>query len=191
MNGQDGTPNKSTLTSKKRDASSPLQESSLELKKSKLLKSPLAHTAHTEGDCSNIDIDIDSDAGQEYNMMSAKGGEPVLTERDLDNIVDKMQKVFVPLVTKMIDASMRDLKKEYDDKVDNHKQLISDLAEVNDDLRSEVSSLQLEIERLKSRDDELEQYSRRNSLRISGVKEGDKRPTTEIVLEIALKMILM
>ena len=69
MNGQNGTPNKSTLTSKKRDVSSPLQESSLELKKSKLLKSPLAPT---EGDGSNIEID--SSAGQEYNMMSAKGG---------------------------------------------------------------------------------------------------------------------
>ena len=107
----------------------------------------------------------------------------MLTERDLDNILDKMQNVFVPLVTKMIDASMKDLRKDYHDKLDNHKQLISDLAEEND----EVSSLQLEIKWLKSRDDELEQYSRRNSLRISRVKEVDKRPTTEIVLEIELK----
>lgn len=103
------------------------------MKKSKLLKIPLAHT---EGDGSNIEID--SGADQEYNMMSAKGGEPLLTERDLDNILDKMQNVFVPLVIKMIDASMKDLRKDYDDKLDNHKQLISDLAEGND----EVSSLQ-------------------------------------------------
>ena len=55
----------------------------------------------------------------------------VLTERDLDNILDKMQNVFVPCVTKMIDASMKDLRKDYHDKLDNHKELISDLAEVN------------------------------------------------------------
>ena len=65
MNGQDETPNKSTLTSKKTDTSSPLQESSLELKKSKVLKNPLAHTAHTAGDCSNIEID--SGAGQVFS----------------------------------------------------------------------------------------------------------------------------
>ena len=115
----------------------------------------------------------------------ATKGEPVLTERDLDNIVDKMQKVFVPLVSQMIDSSLNDVKKDYNEKLDNHKKLISDLTEENDDLRSDVSALRLEVERLKARDDEQEQYSRRNSIRIAGIKEEDKRPTSEIVLEIA------
>ena len=52
-------------------------------------------------------------------------------------------------------------------------------------MRSDVSSLRLEVERLKARDDEQEQYSRRNSIRIAGVKEDDKRPTSDIVLAIA------
>ena len=95
MSGHNETPNKSTLTSKKRDASSPLQESSVELKKSKLLKSPLTH----------------SEDRQASITMAAMGGEPVLTEQDLDNIVEKMQKVFIPLVSKMIDSSLNDLKR--------------------------------------------------------------------------------
>ena len=169
MSDHNETPNKSTLNSKKRDASSPLQESSLELKKSKLLKSPLTH----------------SEDRQASITMAATGSEPVLTEQDLDNIVEKMQKVFVPLVSKMIDSSLKDLKKEYKETLDNHKKLISDLSEENDDLRSDVSSLQLEVDRLKARDDEQEQYSRRNSIRIAGVKEDDKRPTSDIVLAIA------
>ena len=163
------TPCKANLNPKKRDASSPLQETSLELKKSKFLTSPLTVTK----------------TGQDNPAMPATGSEPVLTEQDLDNIVARMQKVFVPLVSKMIDSSLDTLKKEYNEKIDNQKQLISDLSEENDDLRSDISSLRTEVERLKARDDEQEQYSRRNSIRISGIKEDDKRPTSEIVLEIA------
>ena len=40
---------------------------------------------------------------------------------------------------------------------------------------------------MKWRDDELEQYSRRNSLRISGVQEDDPRFTDHIVMDIAKK----
>ena len=86
--------------------------------------------------------------------MPATGNEPVLTEQDnIDNIVARMQKVFVPLVSKMIDSSLDTLKKEYNEKLDNQKQLLSDLSEENDDLRSDISSLRTEVERLKARDD--------------------------------------
>ena len=86
--------------------------------------------------------------------MPTTGSEPVLTEQDnIDNIVARMQKVFVPLVSKMIDSSLDTLKKEYNEKLDNQKQLLSDLSEENDDLRSDISSLRTEVERLKARDD--------------------------------------
>ena len=68
---------RSILISKKRDASSPLHDSSLELKKTKVLESPLTG----------------SESDQDFVNMSTKRGVPVLTERDLDNIVDKMQNV--------------------------------------------------------------------------------------------------
>ena len=167
----DATPDKLVFTSKKRDASSPLQEPSLELKKSKLVRSPLGFVKEAE-------VEVD---------MASNSGETVLTEQDLNNIAKKMQDIFLPAVKKMIDSSVKELKNEYDNKLDVHNQRIDNLSDENDELRSEISTLRLEVERLKSRDDELEQYSRRNSIRIAGVKESDKRPTSEILLDIAHK----
>ena len=164
------TPDKLVPHSKKRDASSPLQDPSLELKKSKINTSPLSRAEEPEG-----------------SDMTSKSGETVLTEQDLNNIAAKMQDIFLPAVQKMIDSSVQKIKKVYDDKLEAHNQRIDDLSDENDELRSEISSLRLEVDRLKSRDDELEQYSRRNSIRIAGIKESDKRPTSEIVLDIANK----
>ena len=48
---------------------------------------------------------------------------------------------------------------------------ISDLAAKNDELKADVSSLKFKIEQLKWREDEMEQYSRRNSIRITRVKD--------------------
>ena len=89
------TPCKANLNPKKCDASSPLHDTSWELKKSKFLTSPLTATK----------------TGQDNPAMPATGSEPVLTEQDLDNIVARMQKVFVPLVSKMIDSSLGTLKR--------------------------------------------------------------------------------
>ena len=116
--------------------------------------------------------------------MPATGSVHVLTEQDLDNIVAWMQKVLMPLISKMIDSGLDTSEKEYNEKLDNQKQLISDLSGENDDLRSDISSLRTKVERLKARDDEQEQYSSRNSIRMPGIKEDDKRPISEIVLEI-------
>ena len=154
------TPDKLVPHSKKRDASSPLQDPSLELKKSKINTSPLSRAEEPEG-----------------SDMTSKSGETVLTEQDLNNIAAKMQDIFLPAVQKMIDSSVQKIKKVYDDKLEAHNQRIDDLSDENDELRSEISSLRLEVDRLKSRDDELEQYSRRNSIRIAGMKDmSDKRP---------------
>ena len=79
------TPDKLVSHSKKRDASSPLQHPSLELKKSKINTSPLSRAEEPEG-----------------SDMTSKSGETVLTEQDLNNIAAKMQDIFLLAVQKMI-----------------------------------------------------------------------------------------
>ena len=62
---------------------------------------------------------------------------------------------------------------------------IDDLKDENDVHKSDLHMMKNEVRKLKLRDDELEQYSRRISLRILGTSESDQRPTDEIVMSIA------
>lgn len=62
---------------------------------------------------------------------------------------------------------------------------IDELRGENNELRSNLHMMKNEVRKLKLKDDELEQYSRRNSLRISGISESYQRPTDEIVMSIA------
>ena len=64
---------------------------------------------------------------------------------------------------------------------------VDDLETENADLRDDLANMQNEIGELKWRDDELEQYSRRNSFRISGIQENDELSTDEIIMAIANK----
>ena len=85
----------------------------------------------------------------------------------------------------MIDTSLKDMEKEYDMRLDEDKQHISHLTAEKDELKADVSPLKFKIEQLKRRDDEMEQYSHRNLIRITGLKEDVKRKTDKIVLDIA------
>ena len=58
----------------------------------------------------------------------------------------------------------------------------------NSRLQKACSELQDRVERLEDDNHSLEQYSRRNSLRISNIPEGQNEQTDEIVCELAEKM---
>lgn len=179
-----------TQKSKKRDASSPLQEPCYNLKKS---KQTLGSVSETDTADSNSDSNSDSDSNlsfdlapeAETDMASSTSPKSVLPDSDIDRIACRVKDMMTPLVKGMIDSSLNEFKQLYDQKFQSQDQEIQQLHNENDKLRSELVSLKGEVAKLKSRDDEHEQYSRRNSIRIMGVKESDARPTDDIVLDIA------
>ena len=117
-----------------------------------------------------------------------------LSEEDIDRIALAVRSIMVPDMEAIIDKRVGALKTEYDGKIkvlktENNKlqTRVDDLETENADLRDDLATMQNEIGEMKWRGDELEQYSRRNSFRISGIRENDPRSTDEITMDIANK----
>ena len=107
-------------------------------------------------------------------MGESKDFAKALTEALKDTAVkDMFQSIFNPLI--------EDLAKELQNKLNVwHKQFVEDIRSELDVLRNNLKAkddkivkLENEIESLKCDQDRLEQYTRRNSLRISGVPESE------------------
>ena len=114
-----------------------------------------------------------------------------LPDDDIDRIALRVKSIMTSEIKLIIDSGICETKKEYDDKIrkleTSYDAKIQKLESENSYLRKEVEDLQSElcgfkqdIANMKWRDDENEQYSRRNSLRISGVSETDTRPADDI-----------
>ncbi|KAJ8304216.1 hypothetical protein KUTeg_017799 [Tegillarca granosa] len=96
----------------------------------------------------------------------------------------------VTKITKSIQSSLQtEIVKEiktvisymFDEFAKEMKNEIKTLKNENDALRSENESLKLSI-------DELEQYSRRNAIRITGIRENENETTDELVKDLAKKI---
>ena len=115
---------------------------------------------------------------------------PTLSDADVDRIALRVRSLVVPEVQSVIDKSVGNLKTEHDKRIKGLNTDITELQtrvhqleEENDDLRSDLAAMRHDIDDMKWCDDELEQYSRKNSLRISC--ESELRATDNIVLDIA------
>lgn len=172
-----------TPQSKKRDASSPLQESAELIKKHKQYKisensiDDISESFTDLSDCSDTEPS-NSDISVVTCKPDMASNIPRLSDDDVDRIALRVQAIMMPSMKAMIDTSIGELKTEYDRKMEQ-------LESENEELKSDLCTLRVEVENMKWRDDELEQYSRRNSIRISGIQESDARTTDEIVLSIS------
>ena len=63
------------------------------------------------------------------------------------------------------------------------REQIQSISEENMALRRENESLKMRVQKLESASDNAEQYSRRNCLRVSGVRENSNENTDELILE--------
>lgn len=99
-----------------------------------------------------------------------------LVARPKDDILD-IQAIIQEAVTKAVGA----VKEQYDS-------VISSLKAENAKLAAKCEVLETKLAQCVSANDDLEQYSRRNCLRISGVPQHDDESTDNIVLEIAKKI---
>ena len=195
---------RSPVVNKKRDASSPLQHPSDSYKRTKQasekLLSDLNDTLHL------IEADLNSSHSDSIDSAPPDSSTPVakvdrkqvmaskISDEDIDRIARAVRSIMVPDIEVMIDKRVGAIRSEYDGKIkslqtDNTKlrSRVNELESENADLRSDIVTMQDEMDDVKWRGDELEQYSRRNSFRISGISEGDQRSTDQIVIDIANK----
>ena len=203
-----------SVVSKKRDASSPLQNPSDSYKRTKQAQqasekllsdindsyTAVDETLHTlntsalpdlpDSDDSVISVSSETEttAEKKQNMSSR------LSEEDIDRIALAVRSIMIPDIEATIDKRIGVMKSQYDAKIkglqtDNTKlqSRVDELETENADLRADVADMQNEIDDVKWRGDELEQYSRRNSFRISGISEDDPRSTDQIAIDIANK----
>ena len=97
----------------------------------------------------------------------------------------------------MFNPVMDDLAKDFENKMDVwHKKFVDDMRSKMDALRSnlkmkddKIKNLEVEIAALKHDQDRLEQYTRRTSLRISGLPEGNKEDVCAKVLDLCNKKL--
>ena len=187
--------------SKKRDATSPLQAPCDTNKKSKNVTHSNTSLSDIGESSSNTDIsDISDLSDSETNKLQAPSpcdqeipamasNLPRLSDEDVDRIALRVQTLMMPQFKSMLDSSIGEVKREFDNTISGIKSdydnKIHLLESVNYELKSELCHLRDTIHNMKMKDDEMEQYSRRNSVLINGISESDKRPTDEIVLSIA------
>ena len=95
----------------------------------------------------------------------------LLTEEDVLRIVLKMKEVLRSEIRQMVEHQVA-LKTET-------------LTKEVSDLRKDLTKAQADLKNVTIRNDDLEQYSRRSCLRISGIKEDGTEDTTQLVLNLA------
>ena len=168
------------------------KEYSIEIKKNKKIAGPI-----TDTETSSLEKSI-SAAGMETD--EAVGDNPALltlSETQLEKIAGFMSTTFQPqilqitkdsfksqisdLVTSVVSGVLEGLNKKLDDLEKQN----DDLRKENQDIIKENKDLQKRVTKLESAVDAAEQYSRRNCLRISGMKEGAFENIDTIVLDIA------
>ena len=113
-----------------------------------------------------------------------------LTEAFKDTTVQDVSK-------SMFNPVMDDLAKDFENKMNVwHKKCVDDMRSEMDALRSnlkmkddKIKNLEVEIAALKHDQDRLEQYTRRTSLRISGLPEGNNEDVCAKVLDLCNKKL--
>ena len=92
---------------------------------------------------------------------------------------------FKPYIKETVTDAVKEATKGLNTEIRLLKQANSELAEANDKLASENADLGKRLTEAEMGNDSLEQYSRRNSLRISGFEETPNENTDDIVLSVA------
>lgn len=121
---------------------------------------------------------VDLDSPREHTDMSDSGATSNFRSEDFSQISALIQKSFqeqLPVMVKtIVDGVLQGI---------NAK--VSALENENASLKSRVCELETKLRNADSRQDRLEQYSRRNCLRLSGVTEADGESTDKLVMELA------
>ena len=120
-------------------------------------------------------------------MAAKKAADALLLAMDSQVFKDKVDE----MLKTMLEVALQELEKNMDEKLqqsmEKGQQEVRELKSENESLKNALSKCEDLIMGLVNKVDELEQYSRKNCLIISGVPKSD-RHTQDIVMDIAAKM---
>ena len=176
---------------KKREASSPIYDDadSLQEKKTRnytgdMYQLPegsddrhLLNQHHFEKD---VGINIEDDSETPIHVLPQH-----INPNDIVQIASSLRALMLPEIKQVIRESMQDVTKTLKAEINKLQKDMedlqvekADLCKTNDDLETRLSAVEYE-------NDSLEQYSRRNSLRISGIPEEPGENTDQRVIQLA------
>lgn len=184
----------STKDDKKREASSPLYED-LTQKKSK----------HTPGE-ENSDGDLFGEPSDTHmgSPMQIQGDDVYVLSQPVNPLdvvqvakelrllmLPELKALFsdqLPIIQTMVKTAMKEANTELNKQVKRLDTEVQGLKEENARLSDENNDIRERLSKVEFAKDDLEQYSRRNSVRISGYPEDTSENTDNIVLSIAREL---
>ena len=164
-----------TVNSKKRELSSP--EYSVDFKKNRATVSE-----------SDLDIsDLSETSSPPPLGMASDAAMPhfVIPPSEMEKISLMLQETFKGQLETLVQGIVKGVLKGLNDRIDGLESNMNTLQTKNEELEKENSSLITRIAALEKIANQSEQYSRRNSLRISGFKEHTGENTDDIVVNMA------
>ncbi|MEW8547181.1 MAG: hypothetical protein AB2693_27025 [Candidatus Thiodiazotropha sp.] len=180
----------SSSGTKKRELSSP--EFTVDIKKNRVYsgsqsESDISDLSVTEEDTMTTQMETTDAAGE---VAGSEATLLTLQETHLKQLASLMEKSFQPQISQIIKDSFQTQISELVTSIVNGVleglyNKLSSLETENKKLMSENSELKARVMKLEDAVDTAEQYSRRNCLRISGVREQPNENTDDIVTNIA------
>lgn len=160
----------------KRKASSPLDAADADSKKSRL---------HSDG--SNVSPMDDADEAAPVHLLSQP-----MNPLDIVSIASELRSLMMPEMANIMKGQLPDIRAIVNESTETLSSEIqtlrvenAKLRDENDKLRNDVRSLTTRVAKVETENDALEQYTRRNSVRISGVPETEGENTDEFVFRLA------
>ena len=175
--------------SRKRDLTSPLEEQEI---KKQLLSSPISGSINPELPSSptsqmpvspaNVSMESEESRGNGAPAKPDTTKNITLNAGDLEHIAELLKGTFQP----MLETNAKTI---IDGVISGLEARIVHLEKQNADLKGENEALKKKIELLEMRCDDNEQYSRRNSVRITGLPDsGVGEDTDDIIIEMCSKL---
>ena len=184
------TPNKG---GSKREATSPLYAEVTSLKKT---RPDMWDETHGASNTHDMDLDLDMDNAQVDTADDVHVFSQPMNPTDIINVAKELRSImfpelksliegFKPYIKETVTDAIKEATKDLYTEIKKLKQANSELEEANEKLATENAELEKRVATVESGNDNLEQYSRRNSLRISGFEEIPNENTDDIVLSVA------
>ena len=180
------TPNKG---GSKREATSPLHSDLTSLKKTRPdMLGELQEVSDAEG---MVDIQMEPGTAGDVHVLSQP-----MNPSDIINVAKELRSImfpelrsiiegFKPYIKETVTEAVLEATKGLNNEIKQLKKENSQLIEANAQLATKNVDLEKRLAAAESGNDSLEQYSRRNSLRISGIEELPNENTDELVLSVA------
>ena len=132
-----------------------------------------------------IDMDMDGEDVEDNGVTPVHILPQPINPNDIVQIASSLRALMLPEIKLVIRESMKEVTKSLKDGIDKLHKDVDDLRNENEELRKTNSELETRLSVVEYESDNLEQYSRRNSLRISGIPEEPDENTDQRVIQLA------